>query len=132
MELIALCDAATVSGGKLNVLGAFDTIQSSTFPVVHPQCALALRLRFSRLEEGRHRIGICITDADGRPILPPIDGALDVELTGDEESAAMNFVINIHQLKFENAGAFSINLSINDRHEASLPLFLKEKSSRES
>lgn len=128
LEVFVLCDAATVSGGKLNVLGAFDTIHSQQFPVVHSQCALALRLRFSRMEEGVHNIRIALADADGQPVLPPIDGSMQVSLGGEEESAAMNFVINIHQLKFESSGAYGIDLAVNDRHEASLPLFVKAQA----
>ena len=125
LELFVLCDAATVSGGKLNILGAFDTIHSHQFPALHPQCALAIRLRFSRMEEGNHRIRITLVDADGQPVLPPVDGNMQVELGGDEESAAVNFVINIHQLKFETAGGYSVDLSVNERHIASLPLHIK-------
>lgn len=125
LELFVLCDAATVSGGKLNILGAFDTIHSQQFPALHPQCALALRLRFNRMEEGTHRIRLTLVDADGRPVLPPVDGSMHVELSGEEESAAMNFVINIHQLKFNTPGGYSVDLMVNDRHFAALPIYVK-------
>ena len=76
LELFVLCDAATVSGGKLNILGAFDTIHSNHFPALHPQCALALRMRFSRMEEGLHKIRLTLVDADGRSV----EGAILWEL----------------------------------------------------
>ena len=40
IEVFSLCDAATVDvAGKLNVLGAFDTIGTGSMPTVYPQCA---------------------------------------------------------------------------------------------
>jgi len=42
VEIFALCDAATDSGGKLNILGAFDRVSTRQFPAVHPPCALGI------------------------------------------------------------------------------------------
>ena len=54
VEVFCLCDAATDNRGKLNILGTFDQIYSSKMPVVHPACAIALRMRFNKMEEGVH------------------------------------------------------------------------------
>ncbi|MHB8519725.1 MAG: DUF6941 family protein [Limisphaerales bacterium] len=124
-EIFALCDAATVSGGKLNLLGAFDSIHAAQMPAVHAQCAVAARLRFMRIEEGQHRIKLNVVNEDGRPIMPSIDGVLTVNFGVDDESAVTNFIVNIHQLKFEKLGQYSIDLAVDGRHEASLPLFVK-------
>jgi len=40
IEIIALCDAATDQQGKLNILGAFDTVFTKSLPTVHTQCAV--------------------------------------------------------------------------------------------
>ena len=53
IQIAALCDAATDSHGKLNILGTFDTINAGQMPAVHPQCSIALRLVFSKMEEGQ-------------------------------------------------------------------------------
>jgi hypothetical protein len=59
VELFALCDAATAdAGGKLNILGVFDRLNAREAPVTHPLCALAVRLRFERLEEGQKRVRV--------------------------------------------------------------------------
>ena len=125
LEIFALCDAATVSGGKLNVLGAFDSIFATQVPVAHAQCALALRIRFARIEEGEHRLRLNISDEDGKPIMPGLEGVLNVNFTGDDDSAVTNFIINIQQLKLEKFGAYSLDLAVDGRHESSLPLLLK-------
>ncbi len=125
LELFALCDAATVSGGKLNLLGAFDSIQAAQLPATHAQCAVAMRFRFNRVEEGEHRLVLTLVDEDGQRILAPIDGTLHVKMEGDEESAVANFIVNIHQLKFERPGSYSIDLAVDGAHECSLPLNVK-------
>ena len=56
IQIAALCDAATDSHGKLNILGTFDTINAGQLPAVHPQCSIALRLVFSKMEEGHKEL----------------------------------------------------------------------------
>jgi hypothetical protein len=127
VEVFALCDAATVSAGKLNILGAFDSVNSRQVPGVHAHCAVAMRIRFSRMEEGDHKVKIDFVDEDGKPAMPSLDGVLKVLFRDDDkDSAVTNFVINIQQLKLSNFGAYSFELSIDGGHRASLPLFLKE------
>ena len=122
IEVFALCDAATDYGGKLNILGAFDRIVARQFPVVHPHCAIALRVRFERIEEGEHPIRINIVDADGNSILPSVDGRIVVKFPDNIQSVCTNMVMNINGLKFESVGQYSIDLAINGRHEKSLPV----------
>src|SRR4029453_14394429 len=70
-EIFTLCDAATVAGGKLNILGSFDTIGAHSFPCDHPLCAVACKIRFDAGEEGRHSIEIHFWDPEMRPVLKP-------------------------------------------------------------
>ncbi|MGC2353423.1 MAG: hypothetical protein WA496_08510, partial [Candidatus Udaeobacter sp.] len=59
VEIFTLCDAATVdAGGKLSILGSFDRLNAREVPVIHPQCSLAIKLRFERVEEGKKRFRI--------------------------------------------------------------------------
>ena len=125
VEIFSLCDAATVSGGKLNILGAFDSLYAPQTPVMHAQCAIALRLRFTRIEEGEHRLKFTIVNEDGRSVMPALEGVLQVKLGSDDDSAITNFIINIQQLKLENFGPYAIDLAVDARHEASLPLMVK-------
>ena len=37
IQVAVLCDAATEENGKLNLLGAFDTIIAQQIPATHPQ-----------------------------------------------------------------------------------------------
>ncbi len=122
VEVFALCDAATDTGGKLNILGAFDRINARQFPLVHPHCAIALRVRFDRIEEGKHRVKISLIDADGTSIIPGIDGEIGIKFPEEVQSVCANMVLNMNGLKFERPGQYSIELAIDSRHEKSLPV----------
>ncbi len=126
-EIFALCDAATTdSGGKLNILGSFDRIHANATPVLHPLCALAIKLRFERLEEGQKRVGISFIDSDGTAVMPTLDAATHVQFPPGEHSVTACLVLQIQQLKLPNFGEYSIDLAIDGRHEASIPLFVKQ------
>src|SRR5438094_4404795 len=125
VEVLTLCDAATVdAAGKLNILGAFDRLNATAEPITHPHCALAVKLRFERIEAGHKKIRLTFVNADGAPVMPPIDGTADVRFQGPESSAAVSFALNIQQLKLPGLGEYSIDLAVDGRHEGSVPLFV--------
>jgi hypothetical protein len=126
IQTSVLCDAATDYSGKLNILGTFDTIFSGQFPAVHPQCSIALRIVFNKMEEGKHQLKINFVDEDGKSIMPPIDAPLEVIVPGDATFISRNLVINIQGLKFDQPGLFSIDLAVDGRHEGSIPLAVKQ------
>jgi hypothetical protein len=129
VEIFTLCDAATVdAGGKLNVLGSFDRLNAKQVPVVHPQCSLAIKLRFERVEGGSKRLRIAFVDADGTSVMPTLDVTADVQFQGNEATATLPLALNIQQLQVPAFGDYSIDLAINDRHEASIPLTVARAS----
>jgi hypothetical protein len=125
VEIFTLCDAATTdAAGKLNILGSFDRLNAREAPVTHPQCALALKLRFERLEEGQKRIRIAFVDSDGASVMPTLDTTTQVQFRPDDSSATASLVLVIQQLKLPRFGEYSIDLAVDDRHEASIPLLV--------
>lgn len=128
VEVFALCDAATDTGGKLNLLGAFDRINARQFPLVHPHCAIALRVRFDSIEEGNHRVKISLIDADGNSVIPGIDGNIGIKFPDEVQSVCANMVLNMNGVKFEKPGQYSIELALDGRHEKSLPINVIEKA----
>ena len=125
IQVAVLCDAATDENLKLNLLGAFDTISTPQLPAVHPQCSIALRVTFGHEDEGAHKLRLNFVDADGRFIMPGIDLPVEVVLPGDSHFGTRNFIVNIQQLKFENPGLYSIDLSLDDQPQGSIPLLVK-------
>ena len=73
VEAFLLADAVTDQAGKLNVLGAFDSILSNQAPVLHPQLAIALRIRFAKSESGNHPFRINIVNEDGKFMVTEIE-----------------------------------------------------------
>lgn len=126
IEIFSLCDAATADGGKLSMLGAFDTIRTLKFPTVHAHCAIALRIRFLRIEEGEHKIKVHFMDGDGKKVLQPMENVINVTSFSGQSSVSANFILNMQGLKFDKGGEYSIDLAIDGQHKASLPLFVKE------
>jgi len=127
IEVFSLCDAATVdAAGKLNVLGAFDTIWSAKMPAVYPQCAIALRLRFENIERGEHAITINFVDLDGKHLIPSANGKIHINFSSEQRSQSANLVFNLQMLRIEKPGEYSIDLAVDNRKEVSLPLFIKE------
>lgn len=126
IQVAVLCDAATDDNGKLNLLGAFDTIYARELPAIHPQCSVALRVTFFSGDEGKHTLRLNFVDADGRSIMPdfpPIP--VEVTLPDDVHFGTRNFIINIQQLKFDEPGLYSVDISLDDQSQASVPLLVK-------
>jgi hypothetical protein len=125
VQVAVLCDAATDDNGKLNLLGAFDTIYTHQLPAIHPQCSVALRVTFGSEDEGTRRLRLNFMDADGRSIMPHIDIPVEVVLPGDSHFGTRNFIVNIQQLKFEHPGLYSVEVTFNDQPQAGIPLLVK-------
>lgn len=122
IQIAALCDSAVDYGGKLCLLGAFDTIIAGGLPAVHPQCSVALRIVFRKEEEGLHHVAVAFVDEDGKSIVPAIDTEMDVELPDDFYFSTRNLVMNMQQLQFDRAGLYAVDVAVDGRQMASIPL----------
>jgi hypothetical protein len=125
IQVAVLCDAATDDNGKLNLLGAFDTIYTQQLPAIHPQCSIALRVTFFSGDEGKHSLQLNFVDADGRSIakFPPIP--VEVALPEDMHFGTRNYIVNLQQLKFDNPGLYSIDVTLDGQPQASVPLLVR-------
>ena len=80
IQVAVLCDAATDDNGKMNLLGAFDTIYARELPATHPQCSVALRVTFFSGDEGKRNLRLNFVDADGHSIMPQDFPPIPVEV----------------------------------------------------
>jgi len=126
VELFALCDFAADYGGKLTVTGIFDSIFARQLPAVHQHCCLAVKLRFEKIEEGQKRLRLSITDDDGKAVIPAIELGITVTMPADARTNPIQVVANIGGMKVERFGEYSIDLALDGRHEASIPLFVRQ------
>jgi len=125
VQVAVLCDDATDDNGKMNLLGAFDTIYAQQLPAVHPQCAVALRVTFAADDEGQRKLKLNFINADGHPIMPSMEVPVAVTLPDDAHFLTRNFIVNIQQLKFAEAGLYSVDVRLDDKSQASIPLLVK-------
>jgi hypothetical protein len=132
IQVAVLCDAANEDSGKLNLLGSFDTIFAPQLPAVHPQCSVALRVTFMSGDEGEHQLKLNFVDADGKSIMPPIEIPVTVALPDDVHFLTRNFIVNIQQLKFAEAGLYSVDVRLDDVSQGNIPLQVKHMPPREA
>jgi hypothetical protein len=125
-EVFALCESASNTGGGLSLLHAFDTISSAQLPVTVAYCSIALRLRFERIEEGDHKIRINVVDQDGRMIAGSVEGNFRVQPGNEQNSVCLSLAIGMQQVRFEKFGEYAVNLAVDGRSEASLPLYVRQ------
>lgn len=126
IETFLLCDAATDSMGKLNILGAFDALNVQTFPFVLPQCSIAVRIRLQRIEQGVHKVVIHFIDDDGKFVVPPLDGGFEMNIGDNERSGVANMIINMQNLNFDHAGEYALVLAVDGKESSRLPLQVRK------
>ncbi len=128
IEIFTLCDAATSdTSGKLNILGSFDHIFGNKTPITYPLCALALKLRFEKIEQGNKTLRLSFVNTDGKLVLPTLDQSFKVQVSPNESTANANLVLVIQQIKLEKFGDYSIDLAIDGRLEGSIPLYVRQQ-----
>jgi hypothetical protein len=77
------------------------------------------------VEEGQKKLRLAFIDSDGTAVMPPIDGMAEVRFQDNDSSSSVSLALGIQQLKLPKFGEYSIDLAIDGRHEASIPLFVK-------
>lgn len=126
IEIFTLCDFAQDSNSKLTIVGTFDSINTRQFPVQHPSCSIACRLRFGASETGTYNFKLRLTDSSGKEVIQPIEGNISIGEPPNGQLTSVNIVINFNQLKFEKPGRYSFELYIDGDWKSGLPLFLNQ------
>ena len=125
IELFTFCDFAQENGGKLTIVGTFDTIISRNFPCIHPQLSVVIRIRFDLWEFTTHAFRIETRDLNGDLNMEPISGTLDVKGVGNA-SAVSHLVFTIGNLRFKNPDVINFTLFIDDKETNSIPLYVRK------
>ena len=129
IEIFTLCNAATRYGSdKLNILGTFNIITAKKTPITYPSCALSIRLRFEKNEEGNKAMKINFVGTDGKPVLPTLDEAFIVRILPGESTSNVSLVVLIPQMKLKNFGDYSIDLVIDGRPIGSTSFYVRKLS----
>jgi hypothetical protein len=126
VNIFTLCDFAKAEGGKMTIVGTFDSVFAHTAPAIHPMCALAALIRFEKIEEGQKTVRISFIDMDGKSIMPTLNVPMDLKIRPDQSSAIAQFVLVIQQINLPRFGEYSVDLAVDGRQEASTPLYLRQ------
>jgi len=125
VDVFTLCDfAQNTPGNKMNIVGTFNRIFARQIPVVHPLCALAVLMRFQQIEQGTKNIRVSIIDSDGRPVVPILEAQLNVQISPNELDASVPLAVVIQQISLPRYGEYSVDLAVDGRQEASIPLYV--------
>ncbi|MFP3089414.1 hypothetical protein LQZ21_03715 [Treponema sp. TIM-1] len=123
-EIFTFCDFAQESGGKLTIIGTFDTIVSKNFPCIHPQLSVVIRLRFDIWEFVNHTFRIETRDLNGELNMETISGNVDVKGVGNA-TAVSHLVFSISNLQFKSSGVVNFVLYMDDKELTSIPLYIR-------
>jgi hypothetical protein len=117
-----LADAANISReGKLNILGAFDRIYGSKFPLTWPRMVLVTRFVASAAEYGQEKaLEIVTLDADGKR-LGQATGKMRVPTGQSGRQLKINHVLPM-AMTFPGPGQYSIEILVNGEPKAAVPL----------
>ncbi len=122
----AVADHAWVENGCLTLCRAFDSINVDKFPYVIPRMSVALRLLINRLEVGDHKLNISLTDADGQKLMNS-DIKINFQLPQSlVPEASFSFALNGQNVAFQKPGDYVVNILVDGRVEASIPLYVRE------
>ncbi len=123
-EVFVICDGANDSHGKLNILGAFDSIVSAEFPFTHSHCAIALRLRYDRTDSEESRVRLSLQNRAGDEVLTSIEATVKHSISANPTSVA-NLIVNINSLRFEKPGDYAVMLESDGLPAAVIPLYVR-------
>jgi len=131
VELLCLCDFASVdAGGKLNLLGVFDSIQINETPASHGLAALAGKISFQAEEAGLKKFKIGFYDPERKLVMPPMEAEIEVNPLENESTANAQIVLLISQIRLPSFGKYLIELEIENKLFASTVLHVRKFPSR--
>jgi hypothetical protein len=84
-------------------------------------------LPFEKIEEGAKTVRISFIDNDGKPVMPTLTQQLNVQFSGTQSEATVQFALVMQQISLSSFGEYSIDLAVEGRQEASTPLYVMEK-----
>lgn len=114
--------AKTCEGGKLDVMGIFNVLNSKSYPARHRLLFLVIRLELEHGEFGHeHDINVVFIDADGRE-LGDVEGKITVPKPDNQMTIYADTIMQIHNLIIERPGNYEFKLAVNHHTIAALPI----------
>jgi hypothetical protein len=115
VEFLILADAVQAVNGKLYMLGGgWTTLHAAAIPTTHP-LGIALGFRVPWQETNQvHRLEIKMVDADGAPVIPPMQAQLEMgRPPGLRAGADQTAVIAVNAaVQFSKVGRYEVQAAV--------------------
>ncbi|MEX1022567.1 MAG: hypothetical protein WD800_06480 [Dehalococcoidia bacterium] len=122
IDFAFLCDAASESSGKVHAIGiGFERISVRSLPVVHPRAVAVVRFGFTRADEGEHPFTLSVLDADGRDVVPKVNGQVNLTVGEESSGGKANMIVDLVQLDLQSYGPHEVTVTFDGREFVSLP-----------
>lgn len=124
--IAAIADHAWVENGCLSLCRTFDSINADKFPYVLQRMSVALRLLIPMSEVGEHKLHISLSDPDGKKLM---NSDINIHFNPPQGSApesSFSFALNGQGVGFLKAGDYAVDILIDGKLEASIPLYVRE------
>ena len=125
IEIFTLCDNAQVYDNKLVVVGPFSQIISGSFPATHPSFSIVGRISYEHEENGTKTFKLTVSDSDGNDLISPFELKAEVKVEPNE-TANINFNVNLLQTQFDKPGIYKVRL-ISEDIDRTIKLYVIEK-----
>ena len=118
-----IADAANLSAdGKLNVIGVFENIAATNFPILHGALSLIFGLGVAPDDiQAEWRISVRLITEDGNTILGPIQFNFVPPQLGPHRGTIWQ-VLNLQNVPFPEPGAYEFLVEIDGRAAKAIPL----------
>jgi len=123
VEFLILADSVQAVNGKIYMLGGGWTTLHATMPMTHP-LGIALGFRVPWQETNQvHRLEIKMMDADGAPIIPPIQAQLEMgRPPGLRPGADQTAVIAVNAaVQFAKTGRYEVQVAVEGQVAKAVP-----------
>ena len=126
IDFAFICDYAEAAG-KISALGiGFDTIYAHQLPARHLHFSLVLQMRTSPVEAGQKHIQVNVIDEDGKDVIPPVQGQINVPRAEGSAYNVGRFVLEFGNLEFKHYGSYLVPIAIEGVEVASIPFRVME------
>lgn len=124
IEIITLCDFAQSNGDKLNVIGAFNTINIERLPSTH-SFSIAVKLRYNEPEYGTKRISFKLVDPNNKDIITNLMAEVEIPKPIDK-FISISLIVNLESITFTDTGVYRLLIETgNDKFESPLHIRIK-------
>ena len=126
IQIFTLCDSAQEYNGKLVIVGAFNEIVASSFPVIHPEMTIVVRTIIENEDKEGHDVEISAfkSDTGKEALLPHFKTRIETK-ENIGQTVYSNVILRTNNVPIPEAGKYIIRFSI-DTTTKEIPLLVRD------